>query len=267
MVFSKQKLNLGLGNILSQIQLQECLEQIQIIEPKPGQLFWTSNVSNPGVYLILEGKIRLLDQKENLIASSIEAGLGQISLFPEADLQTYMLRASLGLKLGYLDNNSLQFLFKRQPELKNLFYRQALQWDLLLLSDNVQNLLPILSFLQPYQLTEGVVSVLLPEPSEVIVLRRGKILHTSGVQLIPGKLYQTSCLPQDGEWAISKSTELFYSLNPVDRVQQPETIKLDRQLGKLITPRPKIDLQDNLPPIKPLTTRICPYISNSQNPN
>jgi ATP-binding cassette subfamily B protein len=248
MVFSKQKLNLGLGNILSQIQLQECLEQIQIIEPKPGQLFWTSNVSNPGIYLILAGKIRLLDQKENLIASIDRGWFGQISLFPEANLQPYMLRASLGLKLGFLDNKSLQFLFKRQPELKNLFYRQALQWDLLLLSDNVQNLLPILSFLQPYPLTEGVVSVLLPESSEAIVLRRGKILHTSGVQLIPGKLYQTSRLPQDGEWAISKSTELFYSLNPVDRVQQPETIELDRQLGKLITPRPKIDRQDNLPP-------------------
>ena len=59
------------------------LEQIEIITPPPGEPFWSSTDSPLGIYLILEGKVRLLDSQDNLVASLLPGIIiGQTSLFP-----------------------------------------------------------------------------------------------------------------------------------------------------------------------------------------
>ena len=93
MVVSKQSLDRqlkhSLKNTFSTAQLNNCLQKIQIIEPNPGELFWNSQTAEIGVYLIIEGKARLLDEEDNLIVSLPEGWFGQITLFPEANLHPY----------------------------------------------------------------------------------------------------------------------------------------------------------------------------------
>ena len=82
MVVLKQNLNSTLKNILAPEQLERCLQAIKIIEPSPGELCWNSHSAKTGVYLILEGKARILDLEDNLIISLHEGWFGQITLFP-----------------------------------------------------------------------------------------------------------------------------------------------------------------------------------------
>ncbi len=216
------------NHLISEAELSLIYQQLEISEPNPGQLFWSSENSQTGVYLVLAGKVRLLDQQDNLIVS-LPAGLifGQISLFAEAPLRPHTARAGIGLKLGYLNANKLQKLIKRSPELEECFYQQALKWDLLLLShksdrQQVQNLLDLLPLLQQDNLTAGTIPLNVLQDKASWILRQGEIIHSSGLKLTPGKLYAVSQLPQGGEWLVTQPTEL-YSL---DRTAESLSISL-----------------------------------------
>jgi HlyB family type I secretion system ABC transporter len=235
MVVSSQDINQqfrqSFSNTLPKSELDRLLRQLKIIEPSPGEPFWDSRTSQAGIYIILQGKIRLLDSNDNLIASLAEGSLlGQISLFPNANLQPHAARASLGLKLGYLDLESVRDFLQPESDFKRRLYRQAIEWDLLLLhsqTDNqtnnrdrhiAQDLLPILPLLKQHELEPGELSSTLVS-KKLWLLRRGEILHSSGAKLIPGNLYYRDRLPQDGEWLITKPTEL-YSLDSTAQPRQ-----------------------------------------------
>jgi len=57
---SRQHLSDCLGHDFSESQFSWCLKQIKILEPQLGQ-FWQSNQSEAGIYLIITGKVRLID--------------------------------------------------------------------------------------------------------------------------------------------------------------------------------------------------------------
>ena len=272
MVVSKQsldrQLNHSLGNTISEAQLNDCLQQLKIIEPLPGEVFWNStNTHWGGIFLILEGKVRLIDNNDNLVASLSEGWFGQIILFPEANFQPYTARASLGLKLGYLDRQYIESLIERKPQLKTLIYRQAIQWDLLLLHKQVsknyytsaRDLLPILPLLQQHQLKEGILSPSLINNKELWLLRQGEIIHSSGEKLIPGHLYELDRLPQEGEWLIGRETEL-YSLDrdrapsqPAQKVQPYNLVRL-----KKLVKTDKFDLAKSNLPQAETTPKLSP---------
>lgn len=155
-------INNSLNNLLSASQLQQFKSQLKIIEPNPGELFWGSNHQEKGLYLILAGKARLIDLENNLIASVSQGWLGQIDLFAESGWQPHSLRASLGLKLAFLDAKSAKSLLENNPNLQEYIYRQGEKWDLLMLSHqvndskSVEDLLPILPLLKATQLEPGI---------------------------------------------------------------------------------------------------------------
>ncbi|WP_235006939.1 cysteine peptidase family C39 domain-containing protein, partial [Calothrix rhizosoleniae] len=221
MVISKQNLNQQLNrsfkNIVSGEKLEKWSHKLQIIEPKPGELFWESQTAETGVYLILEGKVRLLDNDNNLIFSLSVGWFGQITLFPEANLQPYSIRASLGLKVGYLDRSNLESLLTENQQLVAIFHRQAIELDLLLLHQQNQNhsevanrdIFSFLPLLKEHHLTAGSLPDSLLQNKELWLLRQGEILHSSGQKLTPGNLYEIEQLPQTGEWLISQPTELY----------------------------------------------------------
>ena len=189
---------------------------------------------------MLAGKVRLLDQQDNLIVS-LPAGsiFGQISLFPETKLDPHAARAGLGLKLGYLDAKTLQKLIKRSPELEAYFYQQALKWDLLLLSHRsdrkqVQNLLDLLPLLQQDNLTAGTIPLNLLQDKASWILRQGEIIHSSGLKLTPGKLYNVTQFPQRGEWLVTQPTELYSLDRAADSLSLPKSsLKEAAQLEEL----------------------------------
>jgi HlyB family type I secretion system ABC transporter len=258
MVVSKPELNAkfinrSLNNLLSESQLQQFLEQLQIIEPNPGELFWSSDAGG-GIYLILAGKVRLIDREDNLIASLTEGWLGQIGCL-ESDWQPHSLRASLGLKLAYLDRPWVEFWFDNHPQLREYIYCQGEKWDLLLSSEQVNsgkfvaNLLPILSLLSRQQIESGIFSGSTGE-GELWLLYRGEMVHESGLKLIPGQIYDRDRLPTDGEWLMVKPT-ILYSLT-ADAT--PTTIKTQ---ALNLTP-PIVSLKP-IPPVKQEEKFTQPY--------
>lgn len=224
MVVSKQSLNQNLNSSLKEIfdpgQLESCLQKLQIVEPNPGELCWNSQTSENGVYLIIEGKARLLDNNDNLIVSLSEGWFGQITLFPEINLLDYAVRASLGLQVGYLDRSSWESLMIENQQLKAVFYRQAIELDLLLRyqqNNNIVNtagafnkdILLLLPFLRQHYLAQDSLPQFLLQSEKLWLLRQGEILHSSGRKLTPGNLYEIEKLPQSGEWLVSQPTELY----------------------------------------------------------
>ncbi|MEH2144014.1 peptidase domain-containing ABC transporter [Nostoc sp.] len=131
--FFTQQLAQTLGQALSEQELSDCIKQIEILQPSAGKLFWQTADANVGIYLILAGKVRLLDRTDNLIAS-VGAGTSftQLTLFPEEQFQPYTARASVNLKLGYIPGNCLRSLIRKYPSIGQHLHRQAVLWDLLL---------------------------------------------------------------------------------------------------------------------------------------
>ena len=227
----KQQLNNSLNNIFDAAQLKKCLQKLQIVEPNPGELIWSSQASEAGVYLIIEGKARLLDEDDNLIVSLAEGWFGHITLFPAGNWQSYAVRASLNLKLGYLDRISWESLIAENQQLEAVFYRRAVELDLLLHYQQNHHdydprelyLLSLLPLLQEHQLGQGSLPKSLWQNKELWLLRQGEILHSSGQKLTPGNLYKIDRLPSTGEWLVSQPTELY---------------SLEGESGQLISKKP-----------------------------
>ena len=123
---SSQQLTKTLGQVLPEPELDHCLKQIKVQEPATGKRFWQASSAEPGVYIIIAGKVRLLDSTDDLLAT-LEAGasFGESTLFPEASFQPYSARASVNVKLCYLPGQLLQDLSRKYPTIREHLYRQA----------------------------------------------------------------------------------------------------------------------------------------------
>jgi len=139
--FSKQQLGQQLaqtlGQTLSEPELSNCFKDIEILEPTAGKRFWQTADAAVGIYIILAGKVRLLDSTDNLIAS-VGAGtsFGELTLFPEEQFQPYAARASLNLKLCYIPGDVLRSLIRKYPSIAEHLHSCALLQDSLLTGTN-----------------------------------------------------------------------------------------------------------------------------------
>lgn len=88
-----QQLTQTLGQVLKEPELSKCLQQIQFLEPTIGKQFWSSADSTVGIYIILAGKVRLVDRNDKLIVSR-EAGssFGELTLFQRSPLGLMRLK-------------------------------------------------------------------------------------------------------------------------------------------------------------------------------
>ena len=139
--FSKQQLGQQLaqtlGQTLSEPELSNCFKHIEILEPTAGKRFWQTADAAVGIYIILAGKVRLLDSTDNLIASvGAGASFGELTLFPEEQFQPYAARASLNLKLCYIPGDVLRSLIRKYPSIAEHLHTCALLQDSLLTGTN-----------------------------------------------------------------------------------------------------------------------------------
>jgi signal-transduction protein with cAMP-binding, CBS, and nucleotidyltransferase domain len=113
-----QQLTQTLGQPLSEQELSNCYKQIEILQPTPGKLFWHTADATDGIYIILAGKVRLLDRADNLIASvGVGISFGELTLFPQEQFQPYAARASVNLKLCYVPGDWLRSLIRKYPSI------------------------------------------------------------------------------------------------------------------------------------------------------
>ena len=114
-----------LGHSLSDQEYVQYLPQIKIIQPKVG-LFWQAKEAEAGVYLVLVGKVRLIDGGGDLIAT-LTAGesFGEGTFFPDAPFLPYSARAAANLQLSYFPPELLFTLIGKYPQIQEHLYHKA----------------------------------------------------------------------------------------------------------------------------------------------
>ena len=215
---SEQQITQLLGKTLSQQDFAKCVQQIQILEPTAGKLFWQSSQGDRGVYIVIRGKVRLLDQQNNLLATIGQGeSFGELALFPNSDFQPYMARASIGLKLCYLPQQYLQSLLSKYPDISKRFYRQAMLWSLFclcrqampLVNLSFQEMKPALSWLKQHYFKAGKQITNLPPQTKFWLLRRGQLQQASGKTITPGSIHLVSGEEEKEAWQATEGTELY----------------------------------------------------------
>lgn len=113
------------GYQIAESEFQQCLQTVQYLTPKVGK-FWLRTEAKAGLYLILQGKVRLLDINEELIIS-LGSGdtFGEFTLFSESNLTPYDGRAALGLQLAFLPQNLIVNLWQKYPKIREKLWQQA----------------------------------------------------------------------------------------------------------------------------------------------
>jgi HlyB family type I secretion system ABC transporter len=232
-----------LGHNPGDREVARCLQKIEIIEPATGSLFWRSHEADAGVYLILQGKARLVNECEDLITSlSSGSTFGELTLFTDDNFLSYQIRASVNLKLAYLQGDVLQKLGDRHPQIQEHLKRQAKLQDLLVIhsqaasSQNLSqnNLVDILPFLEEHNLQPGKLSEKLRHDRNLWLLRRGELVHSQGQKLLPGNFYHLADLPQGGTWQITTDTQL-YSLSQDDASELQQKTELSQVSQEIVT--------------------------------
>ncbi len=202
----------ALGEALSEEETARCLALVEIVEPLVAKQFWQTVSANPGIYIVLVGKVRLLDNDENLVATlSSGSCFGEATLFSD-DFQPYVARASTNLKLCYLKQEVLQALIERHPSIRDRLLKRAELWDLVMLCQqnwqeignisDVPGMLKALSLFERHDLGQHQQATL-PKDCKFLLLRKGELQHSEGLLLTPGKIYPAS---QQDSWQIAQPT-------------------------------------------------------------
>ncbi len=207
-----------LGETLQDRELQSCLNAVEIVEPPVAKQFWQAAEAKAGIYIVLAGKVRLLDSAENLIVTlTVGASFGELTLFPLEKFIPYSARASVNLKLCYLNEQTLQSI-SEYPSIRSRLNQRAELWDLLLLCrqnsqfprhpSQVEGMLKALSLFERHNLEIGGNTQL--SPSQLWLLYRGQLEHSQGKTLTPGSIYAPPAL---GGWQVTRSAIAYILKN------------------------------------------------------
>ncbi|WP_445635605.1 ABC transporter ATP-binding protein [Nostoc sp. DSM 114161] len=224
--FSRQylaeQLTRSLGESLSDEQLQKCIGVLEIIEPPVAKQFWEATTAAPGIYIILSGKVRLLDSSNNLITTFFSGGsFGELTLFPEHQFSPYVARASVNLKLCYIKGEILEEVILTSASIGDRLLKRAETWDLLLLccrnslinlNGTVEEIFKALSLFHRHVLESGSLMTNLIKDKHLWLLHRGEIQDSSGRILTPGNIYLN---PKHESWQVTQPT-IAYSLSNAD---------------------------------------------------
>ena len=228
----KQQLNNVLGTTISDRDFTFCLDNLAVKHPETGQQFWQSK-DDAGIYIVLSGKVRLVDSDRELIATINQGGcFAENTLFPDAAFLPYSARASIGVKVGYLSQQLLDRLGDKYPEIREHLYKEAVLRNWLLLCPQIaalrkqSGLKPALSLLQKDELAVGN----LPEElksKRLWLLRRGQ-LESYCDRLIDGSIYTPG--KNNDDWQVIQSTEIY----SFDKSQWVKALEYLPQLARLV---------------------------------
>ncbi len=217
-LLASQQLAKTLGQVLPEQELNRCCQQSEIYQPTAGKQFWQSTASESGIYIVIAGKVRLLDRTDELLTTLDKgASFGESTLFPSGSFQPYSARASVNVQLCFLPGSLLQDLSYSYPAVQSHLEQQAVLRDWLLLCPQIADLRKIpglmkaLSLLERHDLPVGQLPINL-ENQKLWLLRQGQLLHPLKQQLIAGSIYAPSS-QSDCSWQIVQPTEL-YSFTP-----------------------------------------------------
>jgi HlyB family type I secretion system ABC transporter len=208
-----EKLTAILGEQLSQKELAHYLAMVEIIEPPKAKLFWESNDTKAGIYLVLVGKVRLLDSSGNLISTlTSESSFGEITLFPTENFCYYAARASHNLKLGYLNQEALQTLMDKYPTIGECLYKRAELWDLLIWcqkqypNSSSPGIQQALSLFERYSLNTSEDFHISSEATKLWLLHQGELRNSSGICFNSKEIYSQT---KSDVWKATQPTIVY----------------------------------------------------------
>ncbi|MFB2767971.1 peptidase domain-containing ABC transporter [Pelatocladus sp. BLCC-F211] len=286
-----QQLTVTFGETLSKKELEDCLAAVEILEPPPTQQFWQATETQAGIYIVIAGKVRLLDSCDNLIATLTKGGtFGEITLFPTAEFQPYAARASHRLKLCYLKGEVMQRLMHNSAQIRTRLYQKAEIWDLLLgysqnssqLPISVPEMFKVLSLCERHSLEIASLPMELCQDQQLWLLYRGELLHAEGQKLNQGDI----CVPKTQThwqavvptiiynlkrshwqtalqyWPQLKNIDGFDSTQiAIDERETPPVNKPERHRNIIPFPVPETSTKQpqQLKQLKPERTKLRPY--------
>ncbi|QMS90186.1 peptidase domain-containing ABC transporter [Nostoc edaphicum CCNP1411] len=217
-----EQLTQTLGESLSDGELDRCLRGLEIVEPSVAKQFWHATTAQPGIYIVLTGKVRLLDSSNNLITTLLSgASFGELTLFPREEFSPYVARASVNLQLCYINQEILQEIIRTHSSIRDRLLRRAEVWDLLLLccqnsligrNGSVEEMFKALCLFERHNLESGSLSANLTRDIKLWLLYRGELLDSNGRRFTPGNIYLN---PKQGSWEVGQPA-IAYSLNNAD---------------------------------------------------
>lgn len=195
----REKIFAILGENLEESELESCLKSLEIIDSEATKLFWQATEAQPGIYVVLEGRVRILDNSDNLIATvSSGAAFGEQSLFNEQAFLFLAAKASTSVKLCFIPGAILSDLMASNPQVKDNLCKRAEFWDLLLVcrqnselpsNISVENMFKALFLFERYQIKSGQNISELHSNCKILLLRQGELKTAGGETFVPGKIY------------------------------------------------------------------------------
>ncbi|MEL6458524.1 MAG: peptidase domain-containing ABC transporter [Cyanobacteria bacterium J06621_15] len=187
------------GESLAEQDIKSCLKDLEIFEPKPTKLFWQSTEAQPGVYVVLEGRVRILDDSDNLVVTvSSGTGFGEQTLFREQSFLFLAAKASTSVKLCFIPYRVLHELMEKKPQIWDNFCKRAEFWDLLVLfrqnsqlpsGISPEQFFKALSQFERYQIQPGEDISELHLDSKLLLIQQGELKNIGGDKFTPGKIY------------------------------------------------------------------------------
>ncbi len=127
-----------LGTEIATIDLKELQSQAQLLTVAPGTSFWQSSDGNPGIYIIVAGKVRLFDlQNERVATLTVGQSFGMSTIFPDADFGNYTAKAALvaggtDILVSFIPRDIIGQYWRKYPDLKTHLSQQAQLFDAIL---------------------------------------------------------------------------------------------------------------------------------------
>jgi ATP-binding cassette, subfamily B, bacterial HlyB/CyaB len=130
-ILPDQLLQNVLGQSLTDPEQRQLLRRVKFFQPKP----WHLVTSRHGVYFIADGRVRIVDGKNNLL-TSLSSGetYGEASVLPEALQVSYSVRTTQkGATICFIPEAALQPLLERYPAIRAHLIHRVEQFNLRLL--------------------------------------------------------------------------------------------------------------------------------------
>lgn len=256
-----QQLIQNLGESLSEPEIERCLIGVEIVQPPVAKQFWQSATAPNGIYIVLGGKVRLLDTSNNLITTlTTGASFGELTLFTEQEFSPYVARASVNLKLAYFPQASLQEVLRKHPSIRDRLKQRAQLWDLLLLccqsglvghNGSVEDILKALALFEPHTVEGDSLPVKLFQDTKLWLLHQGELQHSDGRTLTPGNIY---IHPQQENWRGTPPIKIYTLKNANWQL----ALEFWPQLAELSPQRQEVTENTPVQAITPKTTPQLP---------
>ncbi len=127
-----------LGAEIAAEDLPKIQAQTQVLTITPGMSFWQSSQSQPGIYIILAGKVRLFDRQDKRVATlTLGKSFGASTLFPDADFNQYTAKAALvvggtEILVCFIPRDCLQSWWGKYPSIQSHLSQRAQYLDAIL---------------------------------------------------------------------------------------------------------------------------------------